>query len=157
MQQLAKILVTGLAITLTQGALADDKEKETLFGGTISTSIKMGTDYVFRGESETNDGEIPMVQGSVTWSHPSGFYLGYFGSTNKFASTPKISAVVGPYIGKSGNIGDTDVNYNVMVFDYQYPGARECDNRTAQTKQPTDHCRQTRDLNRQYLLTGQQQ
>lgn len=126
MKQLSKLLVTGTAIALTQGAFmqgAVAQEKETLFGGTISASAKMGTDYIFRGESETDDGKIPMVQGSFTWSHPTGFYVGYFGSTNKFATAPKISAVVGPYVGKSGTIGDTGIGYNVMVFDYQYPGA----------------------------------
>lgn len=123
MQQLSKLVVTGFAIALTQGALAG--EQETLFGGTFSASTKFATDYVFRGESEVNDGQIPAVQGSVTWSHPSGFYVGYFGSTNKFVTAPKISAVVGPYVGKSGTFGDTDIGYNVMVFDYQYPGATE--------------------------------
>lgn len=126
MKQLSKLLVTGTAIALTQGAFmqgAAAQEKETLFGGTISATTKMGTDYVFRGETETDDGKVPMVQGSFTWTHSTGFYVGYFGSTNKFATAPKISAVVGPYAGKSGTIGNTDIGYNVMVFDYQYPGA----------------------------------
>ncbi len=129
MKQLSKLLVTGAAVALTQGAMMQGavaaEEKETLFGGTFSATTKFGTDYVFRGESETDDGKIPMVQGSITWSHPSGFYAGYFGSTNKFdtsESSRKISAVVGPYVGKSGTFGSTDIGYNVMVFDYQYPG-----------------------------------
>lgn len=118
MKHLSMLLMTGMAVAVTQTALAD--EKETLLGGTISGSVKLATDYVFRGESEVNDGEIPAVQGSITWSHPSGFYLGYFGSTNKFASSPDIYAVVGPYLGKSGSIGDSGVGYNVMAFAYQY-------------------------------------
>lgn len=123
MKQFSKLLVAGVAIALTQGAMAE--EQQTLFGGTFGASTKFATDYVFRGESEVNDGQIPTVQGSITWSHPSGFYMGYFGSTNKFVTAPKISAVVGPYVGKSGTFGDTDIGYNVMVFDYEYPGATE--------------------------------
>lgn len=123
MKLLSKLLITGMAITLAQGALAE--EKETLFGGTFSASTKFATDYVFRGESELNDGQIPAIQGSITWSHPSGLYVGFFGSNNKFVTAPEISAVVGPYIGKTGTIGDTDIGYNVMVFDYEYPGASQ--------------------------------
>lgn len=121
MKHLSMILMTGVTVAVAQTAVAEDKP--TLLGGTFSGSVKLATDYVFRGESEVNDGEIPAVQGSITWSHPNGVYLGYFGSTNKFASSPDIYAVVGPYLGKSGSIGDSGVNYNVMAFAYQYPGA----------------------------------
>lgn len=37
--------------------------------------------------------------------------------------SPDIYAVVGPYLGKYGAIGDSGFNYNVMAFSYQYPGA----------------------------------
>lgn len=124
MKQLSKMLIIGVMVTLAQGALAEEK-KETLFGGTVGASVKLATDYVFRGESEVNDGQIPAVQGSLTWSHPTGFYAGFFGSTNKFVTAPEISAVAGPYVGKSGTIGSTGISYNVMVFDYEYPGANK--------------------------------
>ena len=124
MKQLSRLAIAGMAVALTHSAVAAD-DAETLFGGTFGANVKFATDYVFRGESETNDGQIPAVQGSITWSHPSGFYAGFFGSTNKFASAPDISAVVGPYIGKTGTIGSTDIGYNVMIFDYEYPGANK--------------------------------
>ncbi len=117
------LLVTGMGIILAQGAQAN--EAGTLFGGTVGASVKFATDYVFRGESELNDGEIPAVQGSITWAHPSGFYAGLFGSNNKFVTAPEISMVLGPYVGKSGSIGSTDFSYNVMLFDYRYPGAKQ--------------------------------
>ena len=81
------------------------------------------TDYVFRGESEVNDGEIPAVQASLTWTHNNGTYVGVFGSTNKFESTPDIYAVIGPYFGKSGEVFDSKFSYNVFIFHYMYPGA----------------------------------
>lgn len=124
MKTLSRLAIAGMAVALTHSAVAAD-DAETLFGGTFGANVKFATDYVFRGESETNDGQIPAVQGSITWSHPSGFYAGFFGSTNKFASAPDISAVVGPYIGKTGTIGGTDIGYNVMLFDYEYPGANK--------------------------------
>lgn len=123
MKNLAKVLLAGVAITMAQGALAE--EKETFLGGTFGSTVKFATDYVFRGESETNDGQIPAIQGWLSWSNPNGMYAGFFGSTNKFETSEdakKISAVMGPYIGKTGTFGSSDVGYNVMVFDYQYPG-----------------------------------
>ena len=129
MKHLPVILAAGLAIAAANTAVAADKE--TLFGGTFSGNLKIGTDYVFRGESETNDGEIPMIQGSITWSHPVGLYLGYFAGNNKFpANNPAtgyentdIWAVVGPYVGFAAPIFDTGFNFDIMAFKYQYPGA----------------------------------
>jgi len=110
-RQLSSLLVAGIAIAISQTALADDKE--SVLGGTISGSTKLASDYVFRGESETADGQVPAVQASLTWTHTStGIYAGYFGSTNKFETSPDIYAVVGPYLGKFGSIGDTGVGYN---------------------------------------------
>ncbi|NMG31772.1 TorF family putative porin [Aromatoleum evansii] len=117
----SKMLLAGAAVMLVQGAFAEDKP--VVLGGTVGGSVKFATDYVFRGESETVSGEIPAVQASLTWTHSTGVYLGYFGSTNKFEGSPDIYAVVGPYLGKYGSIGDSGFNYNVMAFSYQYPGA----------------------------------
>ncbi|NMG75419.1 hypothetical protein GPA25_11690 [Aromatoleum diolicum] len=115
------MMIASIAVALTHTAFAEDKPE--VLGGTIGGSVKFATDYVFRGESETVSGEIPAVQASLTWTHSSGAYVGYFGSTNKFEGSPDISAVVGPYVGKYGDIGDSGVAYNVMAFAYQYPGA----------------------------------
>jgi len=100
---------------------AFESDENTLLNGSFSGSVKFATDYVFRGESEVADGEIPAVQASITWTHNDGIYAGLFGSTNKFESTPDIYAVVGPYIGKSGEI--SSIHYNVFLFHYMYPGA----------------------------------
>lgn len=115
------MLLAGAALVLSQTAHAE--ERPEVLGGTIGGSVKFATDYVFRGESETVSGEIPAVQASLTWTHSTGVYLGYFGSTNKFEGSPDIYAVVGPYLGTFGSIGDSGFNYNVMAFSYQYPGA----------------------------------
>ncbi|MFT5758138.1 MAG: hypothetical protein ACI9LM_002877 [Alteromonadaceae bacterium] len=105
---------------------AESKSTE-LFNGSFSGSMKFATDYVFRGESEVNDSEIPAVQATLTWTHSNGTYAGVFGSTNKFASTPDIYAVIAPYVGKSGVILDSTINYNIFVFHYMYPGADSSD------------------------------
>jgi uncharacterized protein (TIGR02001 family) len=107
----------------------DNLDRETLFGGKFSSWFELASDYVFRGESETNDGKIPSIKVAITWTHPSGVYLGYYGANNLFpgndseGNNPKINALWGPYAGYSHkNIGGTGINYNGMFFQYIYPG-----------------------------------
>jgi uncharacterized protein (TIGR02001 family) len=99
------------------------------FGGKFSTWVEFASDYVFRGESETNDGKIPSLKASVTWTHDSGVYLGLYMANNLFpggnteGNNSKINSIYGPYIGYSTkNIADTGINYNGFLFQYIYPG-----------------------------------
>jgi uncharacterized protein (TIGR02001 family) len=106
---------------------SSEESKETLFNGSFSGSLEIATDYVFRGESEVADGDIPAIKGSFTWTHEDGIYAGVFGATNKFESSPDVRAVLAPYIGKFGTFGDSDISYNVFVFHYTYPGVENMD------------------------------
>lgn len=107
-------------------------DREEVLGGKFSTWVEFASDYVFRGESETNDGDIPSLKGSITWTHNTGIYLGYYLANNMFpgndseGNNPKINAIWGPYIGYAGNdIAGTGINYNGMFFQYVYPGDRD--------------------------------
>lgn len=113
-------------------AFSDYLDGDELFGGKFTTWIELASDYVFRGTSETNDGKIPSIKGAITWTHPSGIYLGYYGANNLFPgnssanNNPDINALWGPYAGYSiKNIGGTGINYNGMLFQYIYPGSRD--------------------------------
>lgn len=113
-------------------ALDDFLDNETLLGGKFTTWVEFASDYVFRGESETNDGKIPSLKAAITWSHPSGLYLGYYGANNLFpggdpaGNNPDINAIWGPYIGYSTkDIAGTGINYNGMFFQYVYPGSSD--------------------------------
>jgi uncharacterized protein (TIGR02001 family) len=94
-------------------------------GGKVTGKMTFASDYVFRGESETADGEIPAIQANLTWTHESNVYVGLFGSTNKFVTAPDIYAVVGPYIGNYGSIDSWGIEYNAFWFVYLYPGATQ--------------------------------
>lgn len=111
-------------------AFDDFLDNETLLGGKFTTWVEFASDYVFRGESETNDGKIPSLKAAITWIHPSGLYLGYYGANNLFpgfdsaGNDPNINAIWGPYIGYSTkDIAGTGINYNGMLFQYIYPSA----------------------------------
>lgn len=107
----------------------DELDKDVFLGGKFSTWVELASDYVFRGESETNDGKIPSLKAAITWSHPSGFYVGYYGANNLFpgsndeGNNSKINALWGPYAGLTINdIAGTGFNYHGMLFKYMYPG-----------------------------------
>lgn len=107
-------------------------DRDTFLGGKFSTWLELASDYVFRGESETNDGKIPSIKGSITWTHSTGLYLGYYGANNLFpgndqaGNNPFINAIWGPYVGYAKkDIGGTGLNYNGMLFQYVYPGSSD--------------------------------
>tara|TARA_R110002050_G_scaffold57423_1_gene128783 strand:+ start:3900 stop:4742 length:843 start_codon:yes stop_codon:yes gene_type:complete len=103
-------------------------DRDEVLGGKFSTWVEFASDYVFRGESETNDGKIPSLKGAVTWSHSSGVYLGYYLANNLFpggsadGDNDNINAIYGPYVGyATKDIAGTGVNFNSMLFQYIYP------------------------------------
>lgn len=111
----------GMALlwSLSVDSLASDKERTfslDQFGGSLS----FGTDYVFRGISNTE--EHPQIQGDFNWSHASGLYVGLWASNTHFGG-PGNSMETDPYIGFAGAIADSAWSYDVGYWFYHYPGA----------------------------------
>lgn len=120
MKTRTKLLLTGALLSLAASSHA--AKDNQLFGGTLNGNVNFASDYVFRGESETLDGDIPVVQGTLSWNHNQGWYAGVFSSNIKFAD-PNLEIVTAPFIGKAGEFGDSGFTYDVMLFSYLYPGA----------------------------------
>lgn len=72
----AVVLIVSVAPGMSKAISAEAVDAFALenFGG----SVAIATEYVFRGISQTS--EDPAVQGSFDYGHPSGFYLGIWGS-----------------------------------------------------------------------------
>jgi len=119
---LKKIVITTLAALSPLSAMAADANGEPDFlGGNFTGWVEFGNERMFRGNSETQNTEVPSLQGLVTWTHEdTGIYAGYWMATNKFDLVPEIYAESGPYVGKFGTIGDTGINYNVFLWHYIY-------------------------------------
>lgn len=96
-------------------------ESTDVFDGDFSHSLTLASDYVFRAESETNDGDIIAAQFSTTFTNKQNWYAGLFISTNKFESAPKVKKVVAPYLGKKTQFSPLNINLNVFIFHYSYP------------------------------------
>jgi len=86
--------------------------------GTFEGSITTTTDYVFRGISQSN--EKPAVQAGLTWSHDSGIYLGFWGSSVDYADGDDSTTEMDAFIGYASSIGD--FSYDIGFTHYFYPG-----------------------------------
>jgi len=91
----------------------------------VSGDITVVSDYLFRGITQTD--EKPALQGGVTWTHDSGFYVGAWGSSISWLSDsdPDVSSQVelDGFLGYAGSFGESDFGYDVGVNYYWYPGS----------------------------------
>ena len=83
---------------------AEEENPDHILGGTVSTWLELATDYVFRGESETNDGEIPSAKIAITWTHDSGFYVGGYYANNLFPTYFRRASANAVALDADGNL-----------------------------------------------------
>ena len=117
----AALLATALA-GASLPALAQDAAPTGPFGGNISGSITLGTDYVFRGLSQTDDN--PTVQGGLEFAFPSNSqyfqpYIGVWASNVDFGVDESIE--VDYYAGFGGE--SAGFTYGASWLYYSYPDA----------------------------------
>lgn len=109
-------------IFLSSPVMGIASEKERTPGiGEFGGSINLGTDYVFRGISNTDEG--PQIQGDLNWSHESGFYAGIWATNTDYGGAGN-SMEFDPYIGFAGPIGSSPWSYDVGYWFYHYPGTK---------------------------------
>lgn len=117
----SKIMLGGLALAAASPALAQD-ETDPAPAITINGSATVVSDYRFRGISQTDKNFA--VQGSITVSHESGFYVSVWGSsiddyvTVHGSSNQEIDLIAG---FKKTTGGAT---FDIGVLYYVYPGTR---------------------------------
>lgn len=96
-------------------------EDKNFLGGAISGNISMLNDYRFRGVSMNDEGFA--LQGSLDWSHDSGFYGGTWASNiSDFNGSTVEVDFYGGYGGEMNGLG-----YDVGVILYHYPGGSGTD------------------------------
>jgi uncharacterized protein (TIGR02001 family) len=71
-----KMIAAVLMLTAATPAFAQEEEAEGPIS--VSGSVALVTDYMFRGVSQSDEGLA--IQGGLTVSHESGFYVGTWGS-----------------------------------------------------------------------------
>jgi uncharacterized protein (TIGR02001 family) len=90
-------------------------------------NVMIASEYLYRGLAQTN-GKLA-IQGGFDYAHPSGFYVGTWGSNISWLSDvlPGAPAVTAPieldiYGGYKNSFAGGDWNYDVGVLTYNYPG-----------------------------------
>ncbi len=101
-------------------APAPAQENAYGFPGKFTGNAGFVSDYSFRGISQTR--EKPALQGGIDYAHPSGFYVGVWGSSIDFNDTDRASLEVDGYGGYSYIIDKWTLDGRFTY--YAYPGAK---------------------------------
>ena len=100
-------------------AFAQDAVEEADSSVTVTGSVGLVTDYRFRGVSLS--GGDPAVQGGMTLTHDSGFYVGTWASSIDDGGTDIYGDVeLDLFGGWSGNVAE-GVGLDVGLLYYAYP------------------------------------
>ena len=114
------LLAATLGVAFAAPAFADEPAGPHSFTGNVS----IGSDYVFRGISQTN--EKPTLQGGFDYAHSGGFYAGVWGSNISWLSDLgggiSSSVELDVYGGYKGAIAE-DLGYDIGLLRYEYPGS----------------------------------
>ncbi len=102
-------------------AFADEAAPPSDF--TVTGSAAIVSQYRFRGLAQSDN--KPVVQGAITISHSSGFYISTWGSSASAGTAPiNIGGTeIDVYGGYTHGLGDSGVTVDAGVYGYIYPGA----------------------------------
>ncbi len=87
-------------------------------------NVMLASEYLYRGIAQTRG--KPAIQGGFDYAHPSGFYVGTWGSSiswigDTYPAGTSASLELDIYGGYKGTITG-DLGYDVGVLTYNYPG-----------------------------------
>jgi uncharacterized protein (TIGR02001 family) len=93
----------------------------------LSGNVAVTSDYAFRGVSQTR--QQPALQGGIDVVHPTGFYLGTWGSSVNFgedlATGPRAQVELDVYGGFGASLGGVaDLDLGAVYYMYPGTGAR---------------------------------
>lgn len=109
-----------LTLALLMGTLTPFTAAQAEMSGNIGAYSK----YVLRGITNNAESDTTAIQGGLDWSHDSGFYLGYWGSSLDYVYSASGGATSGNgfendfYGGWNGSTGD--LSYGLGLVKYYY-------------------------------------
>jgi uncharacterized protein (TIGR02001 family) len=114
-KKLIALALTG-AFLLPSAVLAE----EAAPASPLSFNVGLVSDYLFRGISQTHG--KPALQGGIDYAHPSGFYVGAWGSNISWVKDflGSGSTEIDVYGGYKNTVGDW--SYDIGYITYNYPG-----------------------------------
>lgn len=123
-----KLTSMAVAAALGMSAMAMPLAAKAELSGNIGVFSK----YVLRGLTNSPENDDAAIQGGLDWTHPSGFYLGYWGSSlgYNYESGSDTNAAMGFendfYGGFAGEFGG-GFSYDVGLIQYYYIGVDDSD------------------------------
>ncbi|EGD59376.1 hypothetical protein Y88_1531 [Novosphingobium nitrogenifigens DSM 19370] len=104
-------------------ALADDTQTSPPSQWTITGSAAVASQYRFRGVAQSDN--RPVIQGALTVSHASGFYVSTWGSSASGGDSPvQIGGTeIDVYAGYTRPLGKSGITIDGGLYGYIYPGA----------------------------------
>jgi uncharacterized protein (TIGR02001 family) len=125
------LLATLVAWSILGWASMASADQEPLVpppAGKFVGTINFATQYWFRGLKQTDDG-TGAVQGGIEYDHPTGLYLGAWGSNSQVTQSPQdtvaktASAELDFYAGyRNAFAFDDKATYDLGLIYYYYPG-----------------------------------
>ena len=117
---IAASLIAATALVATP-AFADETDPPSDI--TVTGTAAILSQYRFRGLAQSDN--RPVVQGAITVSHSSGFYVGTWGSSASAGSGPiNIGGTeIDVFGGYTHALGSSGVTVDAGVYGYIYPGA----------------------------------
>lgn len=85
----------------------------------FSVTLTGVSDYVFLGISQT--GGEPAIQGSIDWTHDSGFYLGSWASNVDFEDNSNVKREFDFYGGYRHDFGKLSTDWSLLQVAYSAP------------------------------------
>ncbi len=115
-------LVAALLLVASMGLMTvGSSQPIRALEGNLRGNVGVVSDYFFRGSNEQNGAS---VQGGFDYSHPSGFYAGYWGSPVDFGASEGPSGQGDAfendfYAGYTNSLGNV-VTYDIGLYQYLY-------------------------------------
>lgn len=112
------VIISSFLLLSLVNARAEGEQKGIFDPDNFSASAALTTDYVFRGISQTD--EEPAIQGSFDYAHPSGIYIGVWGSgVDEAVSKGNVEL---DYYAGYGRELFKDFSFDLSFIYYNYPG-----------------------------------
>ncbi|MBD25855.1 MAG: hypothetical protein CMG46_12780 [Candidatus Marinimicrobia bacterium] len=112
-------LLSYFAAAIVFGMPSIAASQDMILPGEFSGNVSVGTDYVFRGYSQTL--AEPTLQGGLDWDSGFGIYAGMWGSNVNFGDADNAHVEMDFYAGYAGEVDA--FSYDVGFLYYMYPGA----------------------------------
>ena len=113
LKTLSTLCIAASTLVLASSAMAWESGDHS-----TSASVALGTDYVWRGYSQTDND--PAISGSFDYAHSNGFYMGTWASNVDFGDDASVEIDI--YAGFGGEFGASGVSYDLGLLRYLYDG-----------------------------------